>query len=99
MSNIPAGFLISETFFDWFASPCHLVIGKSICLQRASILENWSFISAFNGDIYNIFTEFFPLSAICEIIGRNAASVYPLAVGADIIISLGLLTICKIASS
>ena len=98
ISKIPAGSLISFVFFDWFASPCHLVMGKSIFLHKDSTLENWSLIRAFSGEMYTIFTAFSPLSAIWEIIGRKAASVFPPAVWADKITSLGELIRCRIAS-
>ena len=46
--------------------------------------------------MYKIFTESLALSIIFEIIGKNAASVFPLAVLAEIIKSLGVLIGCGI---
>ena len=76
----PCGRFITRFLAAAEASPCHFVTGIAASSRSPSRRSNWSFISAFSGERYSTPTlaEGFSQSRVST--GRNAASVFPLAV-------------------
>jgi hypothetical protein len=88
--NIPCGFLTDLDFFDASISPCHGVTSTYVPAVISTNLLYWSLIRALSGLTYSTAYPAVGSDNIFDRIGKKAASVFPPAVAALIIISESL---------
>ena len=84
----PCGRFITRFLAAAEASPCHLVMGIAASSRSPSRRSNWSFISAFSGERYSTPTLAEGFSQSWVSTGRNAASVFPLAVPQQVLVGV-----------